>query len=247
MCFDCVDQADGVIPFCLTPVKLASLVHRDNIQGATSECSDTVKLCGEDGGRSDTRVWQNPTRTSPERRSPYTPLTLYMAGMEGMDMEGSLATFFSEGGLVDPQLRASSEHSNQPDPLHSLYGVVGMIPTAAVITRCIVRSNGYPAHSDRARCGSTGIIPTTPRLPLPLQHNIPRDLPAWTERSLRLAIEFNAHAARIAERNDEPVLGLPLGSFATSEQGLLGTPAVHLHNHPTQFLRFQLQHERNTC
>jgi len=40
-----------------------------------------------------------------------------------MGMEGSLATFFSEGGLVDPQLRASSEHFNQPDHAHSLCGV----------------------------------------------------------------------------------------------------------------------------
>ena len=122
----------------------------------------------------------------------------------------------------------------------------GMIPTAAVITRCIVKSNEYPAHSDRARCGSTGIIPTTPRLSLPLQHNIPRDPPAWTEWALGLAIEFNTHAARIAERNDEPILCLPLGSFAGTKQSLLGTPAVDLHNHPAQFLRFQFQDERST-
>jgi len=39
--------------------------------------------------------------------------------------------------------------------------VGGMIPTAAVITRCTQKSNGYPAPSERARCGSTGIIPAT--------------------------------------------------------------------------------------
>ena len=37
---------------------------------------------------------------------PYTPRSFYLAGMEGMGMEGSLTTFFSEGDLVDPQLRA---------------------------------------------------------------------------------------------------------------------------------------------
>src|SRR5207249_1529168 len=99
-----------------------------------------------------------------------------------------------------------------------------------------------------ARRGRTGALNTARRARFlsPLQHNIPRDLPAWTEWALGLAIEFHAHATRIAERNDEPILGLPLGSFASSEQGLLGTPTVDLHNHPAQFLRFQLQHERNT-
>jgi hypothetical protein len=125
---DCVDQINGLIPFRLTPVKLASLVHRGNIQVATSECSDTMKVCGEDGGSSDTRVWQG------SKRRPLSPLF----GWDGREGRGgihqtsnlrvcqgsrehrrsdgapilhSLATFLSEGGLVDPQLRASSEHS----------------------------------------------------------------------------------------------------------------------------------------
>src|SRR5207248_1114220 len=37
-----------------------------------------------------------------------------------------------------------------------------------------------------------------------------------------------------------------LGSFAGTKQSLLGTPAVDLHNHPAQFLRFQFQDERST-
>ena len=80
MCVDFVDQINGVIPFRLTPVKLASLVHRGNIQGVTSECSDTVKVCGEDGGSSDTRVWQNSTRR------PLSPLFSW----DGRDGDGGI-------------------------------------------------------------------------------------------------------------------------------------------------------------
>ena len=115
MSFSSVDQKSCVIPFRLTPVKPASLVQHGTIQGSANECADIAEECGT--------VWYGSTRTSPKRRGPYIPFTLYVAGMEGMGMEGSLATFFSEGGLVDPQLHASSEHFNQPDHAHSLCGV----------------------------------------------------------------------------------------------------------------------------
>ncbi len=80
MCVDFVDQINGVIPFRLTPVKLASLVYRGNIQGATSGCFDRVKVRGEDGGSSDTRVWQNSTRR------PLSPLFSW----DGRDGDGGI-------------------------------------------------------------------------------------------------------------------------------------------------------------
>jgi len=51
MCVDSVDQINGVIPFRLTPVKLASLVFRGNIQGATSEWSNRVRVCDRECGK----------------------------------------------------------------------------------------------------------------------------------------------------------------------------------------------------
>lgn len=104
MCVDSVDQINGVIPFRLTPVKLASLVYRGNIQGATSECSNRVRVCD--------RVWQASKRRP---LSPLTPLTLYWAGMGGMDREGQ------RDGVKEVQTRSESAGS-QSDGLPEATG-----------------------------------------------------------------------------------------------------------------------------
>lgn len=79
MCFSFVDQKNRLIPFRLMPVKLASLVQHGTIQGSVNKCSDTAMECGT--------VWQDSKQPLAEERGTYTPLTLYVAGMEGMGIE----------------------------------------------------------------------------------------------------------------------------------------------------------------
>src|SRR5439155_1942214 len=65
------------------------------------------------------------------------------------------------------QIQMPSQQRNDAVEFHlakssSPWEALVVVPTAAVITRCILRSNGYPAHCDRARSGREGTAPATP-------------------------------------------------------------------------------------
>ena len=50
--------------------------------------------------------------------------------------------------------------------------------------------------------------------------------------------------AGVAQGNGELVLRLPLGFFTWSQQGFLMTAGINLNDHPAEFGRFKIEHER---
>ena len=70
------------------------------------------------------------------------------------------------------------------------------------------------------------------------------DLAARAERLLRFAIERGLDAPGVPKRQDKLILSLPTGFFSWPEQGLLGAPAIDLHDNPAQLCRFKIKSEQ---
>ena len=78
---------------------------------------------------------------------------------------------------------------------------------------------------------------------LALDDYIACNFAAWTEGLLRFAIERGFDAPGVPKRQDKLILSLPTGFFSWPEQGLLGAPAIDLHDNPAQLCRFKIERE----